>query len=57
MEGICDKIEIANSKGNHRQVFRTLDKLSRKRQPAPYMSAVKDVRDQVVCDDDQILER
>ena len=26
-EGICDKIELANAKGNRRQVFRTLEKL------------------------------
>ena len=55
-DGIYDRIEVANCKGYHRQVFRTLEKLSSKRQTAPYMSAVKDTNGKVICVDDGKLE-
>ena len=54
---IGDRIEEANRKRNHTQIFCSLDKRANSRKPTPYMVGVKGANRAVVCDDQKVLAR
>ena len=55
-DGVYDRIEEANRKGNHTQVFRSLDKPANIGKSAPHMGAVRDANGAIVCDEHKALE-